>query len=65
MGVQVDEARRHDQAAGVDDVIGLTGRDLADLGDAAVLDADVAAKPRQPATVDDHPAADHAIVARH
>jgi hypothetical protein len=39
--------------------------DPADLGDHAVLDADVAAKARQAAAVDDHAAADHAIETRH
>ena len=65
MGMQVDEARRHDQTAGIDDIIGVARRDLADLGNATVLDADVATKPRQPASIDDHAAADHAIVTRH
>ena len=65
VGVQVDEARRHDQAAGVDRLVGLAGADLADLGDHAVLDADVAAEARQAAAVDDHAAADHAIESGH
>jgi hypothetical protein len=43
VGMQVDEARRHDQAAGVDDMVGVGGADVADLGDAAILDADVGA----------------------
>ena len=65
VGVQVDEARRHDQAAGVDHLVGLVGADLADLGDHAVLDPDVAAKARQAAAVDDHAAANHAVVPGH
>ena len=65
MGVQVDEARRHDQAAGVDGLVGLAGPDLADLGDHAVLDADVAPEARQAAAVDDHAASNHAIESGH
>ena len=33
VGVQVDEARRDDQAVGVEHLVGLVGADLADLGD--------------------------------
>src|SRR6185503_11961141 len=63
--VQVDEARRHDQAAGVDHLVGIVGAQLADLGDHPVLDAKVALEARQPAAVDDHAAADHAVEAGH
>jgi len=63
--VQVDEARRHDQAAGIDRLVGFADADLADLGNHAVLDADVAAKARQAAAVDDHAAADHSIEPGH
>ena len=63
--MEVDETRRHDQTAGVDHLVGIARRDLADLGDTPVLYADVAAKARQPAAIDDHAAADHAIITRH
>jgi len=36
MGVKVDEARRHDQAAGIDRLVGLARADTADLGNPAV-----------------------------
>ena len=65
MGVQVDEARRHDQAAGVDRLVGLARADMADLGNPAVLDADVAPEARQPTAVDDHSPLDDAIIAGH
>ena len=41
------------------------GPDLADLGDHAVLDADVAPEARQAAAVDDHAASNHAIESGH
>ncbi len=65
MGVQVDEAGRHDQAAGIDGFVGLGRSDMADLGDPAVLDADVAPEAWQAAAVDDHAAANYAIVSGH
>ena len=65
MRVQVDEARRHDQAAGIDHLVGIVGAELADPGDHAVLDADVAAEARQAAAVDDHAATDDAVEPGH
>ena len=48
VGVGVDDARGHVQAVGVDDLVGLGGVDEADLGDAPVLDGDVAAPAGEP-----------------
>ena len=60
VGVAVDEARRHDVALGVERLL-RAAAEAADLGDLAVLDADVAAKARQSRTVDDHAVLDDEI----
>ena len=44
MGVRIDKARRDDAAIGVDD-FACTVLDLADFGDAAVLDGNVSLIP--------------------
>ena len=59
--VAVDEARRHDMTLGIEGFHGGRG-DAADLGDLAILDADIAAKARQPGTVDDHAVLDDEVV---
>ena len=56
MRVQVDKARRDDQAVGIDHLRRFVRRDPADLGDLAVLDSDVVAETRGQRAVDDHPA---------
>ena len=58
MGVQIDEARRDDQAVGVDDFLGEARRASADLRDLAVLDPDVAPVARHAGAVDDGAAFD-------
>src|ERR1700730_9863529 len=52
MGVWIDEAGRHDQAAGVDGFGGVF-RDAADLGDSAVCEREIRVKARRPGAVDD------------
>jgi hypothetical protein len=52
VGVQVDEARRHDVTFGVD-LLGAALPDLADRGDAPLPDADVAPVAGLPRAVDD------------
>ena len=65
VGVQVDEAGRHDQAVGVDGAVGRALGPAADLGDAAVLDPQVAPEPGHPRAVDDRAALDVDVVAGH
>ena len=66
MRVQVDEAGDHVQPAGIDDLAGAGGVNLAaDGGDDTVLDADVAAESRCPLTVEDGSALDDGIEFRH
>ena len=60
MGVDVDEARRDQLAPGVDLFLAL-GRDLADLGDATVLDRDIGLEQVATVPVGDIAAADHEI----
>src|ERR1700730_12193549 len=52
MGVWIDEAGRHDQAASVDGFGGVF-RDPADLGDSTVCQREVRVKARRPGAVDD------------
>ena len=61
VGVDVDEARRHERAVGVD---GAPGRvvDPADLGDAFAVDRDVAGEGRAAGAVDERATADDEIV---
>ena len=65
VGVQIDEARRDDQAGGVDDLRGVVRFDLAHLGDAAIADGDVARETRQPSAVDDGAVPDNRVVLTH
>ena len=65
MGVKVDEARRHVHPGSVDDLGGLMLLELADLGDAAVLDSDIAFEARHPGPVDDGPAPNNGVEFRH
>ena len=60
VGVAVDEARRDDQAVGVDRALGRRA-DAADLDDPAMLDADVGAIARGARAVDDRPVANQQI----
>ncbi len=64
VGVAVDEARRHDQAVGIDRAR-RGRRDAADLDDAAVLDADIGGEARLARAVDDGAAADEEIEGHH
>ncbi len=61
MRVDVDEARGHQGAVGVDGATGGGPGELADGGDAAVRDADVGRAGRRAGAVDDRAAADHEI----
>src|SRR5690348_12152533 len=61
MCMQVDEARRDHMPLGVDLFLAL-GRDLANLGDAAVLDAHVAVERSRAGAVDDLAAANDCVV---
>ena len=63
--VQVDEAGGDVHAGGVDDLGTLPGIDPADSGDASAGDADVAAHPRCPGAVEDHPVLDDDVVGAH
>ena len=56
MGVDVDEARRDRQAVGID-LLAAARRHLADFGDLAVLDRDVAAEGRSTVAIHDGAAA--------
>ena len=49
VGVQIDEARGHDEPVGVDHPVRRALGAATDLGDPAVLDPEVAAEPRAPA----------------
>ena len=53
MRVQIDEARRHDQAVGVDGLLGEARRTAADLRDLAVANPDVGAIARGARPVND------------
>ena len=64
MGMAVDEARRHDQAVGVDGAVG-GRRDAADLDDAAVPDADIGGEARLSGAVDDGAATNEKIEGHH
>ena len=65
MGMQIDEAGRDDQSRGVDRLRGVGGAQPPDFRDAAVLDADVAAKARHPRSVHHHSIANDQIELRH
>ena len=65
MGMKIDEARRHVHPGSVDDLGGLMLLELADLGDTAVLDSDIAFEARHPGTVDDGPAPNNGVEFRH
>ena len=64
VGVDVDEARRDQQALGVD-LLGALARHLADRGDLAVLDRDVGLARAAARAVGHRAAADDQIVVRH
>ena len=63
--VQVDEARRDDHPAGVENQVGIVRLDVAELRNATVGNGHVAATPRHARSIDHHPAADHRVVSRH
>ena len=65
MGVQINEAGRHIHPGSVDDLGGLMLLELADLGDTAVFDSDIAFEARHPGTVDDGPAPNNGVEFRH
>ena len=65
VGVQVDEARRDMQAAGVDDAARVRAVEMADLGDHPVLDGDVGSIARGPRAVEDEPILDYQVISRH
>ncbi len=59
--MKIDESGRDDRAGGVDDVLGVIGREPANLGDLTVLDPDIAAEPRHPGPVDNQPIPDDRV----
>ena len=61
VGVAVDEARRHDPALGVKRFLGGSAIDAADLGDLAVLHADIAAIARKSRSINDHAVLDDEV----
>jgi hypothetical protein len=63
--VQVDEARRDDEAVGVEDGRRVAGAQPVDRRDAAVLDAEVGALARHAGAVDDGPAPDDGVELGH
>ena len=65
VGVQIDEARRHDEPCGVDHRGAGGVVDLADLGDAAAADGEVAAESRQAGAVDDSAVLNNRVVLGH
>ena len=62
VGVQIDEARRHQLASGVDGGAGLFAGQIADAADAAAIDGDVGAFGVRAGTVDDGAAGDDRLV---
>ena len=52
MGVEIDEARGHDESVGVDHFGRVVVVELPDFGDLTVLDADIALIARDPCSVD-------------
>ena len=64
VGVNVDEAGRHQQAGGVD-FLCCIARNLADCGDQSVLYGDISGKAIFSGPVDDGPAADDQVVCWH
>src|SRR5690242_18037636 len=65
MGVEIHETGRHYQSRGIDYLAALMGLKTADLGDAAVLNPEVAAEAGKPGSVDDRSIHDHAVEFRH
>src|SRR5712691_7228575 len=61
MAVIVDKARRDDLAAGIDGLAGRPG-ELAELGDLAVLDPDIAVERRHPRAVDNPAILDQQVI---
>ena len=61
VGVQIDEAGRHDVALGVDLALALC-RDLADFGDPAIGDSDVPVERFCAGSVDDGSTTDHDVM---
>src|SRR5262249_36151927 len=61
VGVNVDEAGRHDAAFGVD-LLGAGARDLADSSDAPVPDGDIGLARRGPCAVDHRAVADDEVI---
>ena len=63
--VEIDEARGDDHAAGIEHARAIGRPDVSQLGDATVLDGDIAPAPRHARAVDHHAAPDHRVVERH
>src|SRR5262249_51615590 len=61
VGVNVDEARRHDAAFGVD-LLGAGARDLADCRDASVPDGDIGLARLSPRAVDHRAVTDDEVI---
>src|SRR5947199_6181399 len=65
MGVQIDEAGRHELPLGVDDFLRLMGLQVAELGDLPVPDSDIGAIAWQPSAIDHRAPSDDYIKFRH
>ena len=66
MGVQIDDARGHDLAAGIDQPFGIIGGNVAaQFDDLAALDADIPAEARCLQTIDNRAALDDDIILEH
>src|SRR5208283_1919453 len=61
MGMRIDEAGRHDEVAGVDDLARAV-LDFADFGDASAADCDVGLKARRAGAVNHGAVADQKII---
>ena len=64
MGLDVDKARRHGEAVGIDDLIGLPGQARTERGNAASADGDITGA-AGPSTSIDHSAVADQNIPRH
>src|SRR5207237_10765651 len=62
VGVQVHETRRHDQSAGIDDLLGSPGDVAVHLHDATIFDRDIAAISRNPCAIYDGTPANQDVI---
>ena len=65
MRVQIDEARCHDQTAGVKHPCSFMAGNATNVGDVPVFDTDVTGEAGSPEAVDDGPSLDNRVKLRH